>query len=132
MEPADIIKRIRSHPEFHNAGMVLCHLGVVRSTSRDGRPVSGLTVAVDHERLQEVLSAKRGQPGILDIQIHINENRDLAVGDTVMVLAVAGDFRENVIRALEETLNAVKATVTQKTEFFATSASGADRMEASS
>jgi molybdopterin synthase catalytic subunit len=110
--------------------MVLCHLGVVRSTSRDGRPVSGLRVAVDHERLREVLSAKRDQPGILDIQIHIAENRDLAVGDTVMILGVAGDFRENVIRTLEDTLNAVKATVTQKTEFFTPTTSGADQREA--
>ena len=35
-----------------------------------------------------------------------------------MVLVVAGDVRENVIAALEETLNTIKTTVTSKTEFF--------------
>jgi hypothetical protein len=37
-----------------------------------------------------------------------------------MLLAVAGDIREHVIAALESTLNAIKTTVTRKTEIFAT------------
>ncbi|MFZ7127012.1 MAG: molybdenum cofactor biosynthesis protein MoaE [Desulfobacterales bacterium] len=118
MEPSELMDRIRSRPDFDKAGMVLCHQGVVRGTARDGRRVSGLRVHVDHGRLEEVLDAHRRLPGILDIQIHINEEKDLTVGDTVMVLAVAGDFRENVISALEKTLNAVKTTVTRKTEYF--------------
>jgi hypothetical protein len=36
----------------------------------------------------------------------------------VMMLVVAGDIRENVIAALTDTLNAIKHTVTTKTEFF--------------
>jgi molybdopterin synthase catalytic subunit len=40
------------------------------------------------------------------------------VGDDVMVLVVAGDIRDTVIAVLERTLNAVKSTVTSKTEFF--------------
>jgi molybdopterin synthase catalytic subunit len=35
-----------------------------------------------------------------------------------MLLVVAGDIRENVITVLGDTLNAIKTTVTQKTEFF--------------
>ena len=46
------------------------------------------------------------------------EDRDLAVGDDVMILIVAGDIRENVIAALADTLNLIKATVTEKTEYF--------------
>ncbi len=118
MEPADLIRRVRERADFDRAGMVLCHQGVVRATSRDGRPVSGLRVSVDHEGLDALLRRQREREGILDIQIHINEGRDLGVGDTVMVLVVAGDFRENVIAALEETLDAVKTAVTHKTEFF--------------
>jgi hypothetical protein len=37
------------------------------------------------------------------------------VGDDVMYLVVGGDFRENVIFALQKTLNEIKSTVTQKT-----------------
>jgi molybdopterin synthase catalytic subunit len=35
-----------------------------------------------------------------------------------MLLVVAGDIRENVITVLQDTLNAIKTTVTSKTEFF--------------
>ena len=98
--------------------MVLCHNGVVRATSRDGRRVSGLRVNVDEARLGAVMDAARQRPGIVDVRVDIAADRDLSVGDDVMVLVVAGDVRENVIAVLEETLNAIKTTVTSKTEFF--------------
>jgi molybdopterin synthase catalytic subunit len=118
MNAADMLQSVKSHPDYHRAGMVLCHNGVVRATSRDGRKVSGLRVAVDHDRLDNILQKARQTPGIVDIQVDIAEDRDLSVGDDVMVLIVAGDIRENVIRTLENTLNDIKTTVTSKTEYF--------------
>ena len=118
MNVASALQSIKSHPNFHQAGMILCHNGVVRATSRDGRRVSGLTVAVDHDRLEAIIAEARRTPGIVDVQVRIAADRHLTVGDDVMLLVVAGDIRENVIRTLEETLNAIKATVTSKTEFF--------------
>lgn len=118
MNAADMLQSVKSHPDYHQAGMVLCHNGVVRATSRDGRKVSGLRVAVDHDRLNIILQNARQTPGIVDIQVDIAEDRDLSVGDDVMVLIVAGDIRENVIHTLENTLNDIKTTVTSKTEFF--------------
>jgi molybdopterin synthase catalytic subunit len=50
--------------------------------------------------------------------VEINADRKLSVGDDVMFLVVAGDIRENVLATLEKTLNAIKTTVTRKTEFF--------------
>jgi molybdopterin synthase catalytic subunit len=38
-----MMQQIKGHPDFDKVGMVLCHNGVVRSTSRDGRKVSGPT-----------------------------------------------------------------------------------------
>jgi len=113
-----MIDTIKKHPEYHLAGMVLCHNGVVRDTSRDGRKVSGLTLSVDHEKLRMVIETYKRRPGIVEILVEIAENRNLAVGDDVMLLVVAGDIRENVITVLSDTLNAIKTTVTQKTEFF--------------
>jgi molybdopterin synthase catalytic subunit len=118
MNAIDLMNRIKAHPDFHRAGMVLCHNGVVRATSRDGRKVSGLRVKVDDERLEAILIKARQRPGIVDVQVEIAADCDLAVGDDVMLLVVAGDVRENVIAILEETLNAIKTTVTSKTEFF--------------
>ncbi len=113
-----MMKRIKAHPDFDKAGMVLCHNGVVRGSSRDGRKVTGLRVVVDHEKLARVIDTHKKTPGILDIQVEIAHGKDLAVGDDVMLLAVAGDIRENVINVLHRTLDAIKSTVTTKTEFF--------------
>lgn len=114
----DLIGKVKQHPDFGEVGMVLGHNGVVRATSRDGRKVSGLRVSVDHEKLTDILSEYRSRSGILDVQVWINEGKDLNVGDDVMFLVVAGDIRENVISTLQEALNAIKSTVTSKTEFF--------------
>ena len=119
MDIAAMIAEIRRHPEFNRAGMVLAHNGVVRATARDGRRVKGLRVAVDHGRLKSVLAEQKKRSGIVDIRVEIAEDRDLAVGEDVMLLVVAGDIRENVIAVLSDTLNLIKATVTAKTEYFA-------------
>lgn len=118
MDIAGMIAEIRKHPDFHKAGMILCHNGVVRATSRDGRGVKGLRVGVDHRRLEQILAEQRKRPGIIDIRVAIAEDRDLSVGDDVMILIVAGDIRENVIHVLTDTLNLIKTTVTEKTEYF--------------
>jgi len=118
MDIHKLMQEIKTHPDFDKAGMILCHNGVVRATSREGRQVSGLRVAVDHKKLEQILAAQKRKPGIIDIEVEIAENTDLAVGDDVMLLLVAGDIRENVIAVLTETLNLIKSTVTEKTEYY--------------
>jgi molybdopterin synthase catalytic subunit len=115
---AQMVAQMKAHPRFSEAGMVLAHNGVVRENSRDGKPVSGLEIEVNHDRLEQILAKERARPGILDIQVHIKENRPLKVGDDVMYLVVAGNIRENVIAALTDTLNQIKAEATRKTQFF--------------
>jgi molybdopterin synthase catalytic subunit len=113
-----LIDRVKAHPEAAKIGMILCHNGIVRGTSRDGRSVSGLTVSVDEDKLVSVLETHRRMPGIIDIQVEIKADRPLAVGDDVMAIVVGGDIRENVIAALSGTLNTIKSEVTTKTQFF--------------
>lgn len=113
-----LIDRIKAHPDSAKIGMILCHNGIVRGASREGRPVTGLTVSVDAAKLEEVLATHRQMPGIVDIQVEIVADKPLAVGDDVMALVVGGDIRENVIAALSDTLNAIKSEVTGKTQFF--------------
>ncbi|MBU2627182.1 MAG: molybdenum cofactor biosynthesis protein MoaE, partial [Proteobacteria bacterium] len=104
--------------DFHKAGMILCHNGVVRGTSREGEEVTGLEIVVDHDRLVQIITEQKKRPGIIEILIHINEGKPLAVGDDVMFLAVAGNIRENVISTLTDTLNQVKTQVTSKKQYF--------------
>ena len=118
MDINKMMQAVKNNPDFDTVGMVLCHNGVVRATSRDGRKVSGLRVAADHEKLRHLLAEQKLRPGIVDIRVEIAENRDLSVGDDVMLLLVAGDIRENVIAVLSDTLNLIKSTVTSKTEYY--------------
>ncbi len=113
-----MVADVKAHPRFSEAGMILAHNGVVRETTRDGKPVTGLEIDVDHDRLEQILAKERTRPGILDIQVHIRGNQPLSVGDDVMFLVVAGNIRENVIAALTDTLNQIKAGATRKTQFF--------------
>jgi molybdopterin synthase catalytic subunit len=118
MSIADMLDEIKKHPDFEKVGMILCHNGVVRATTRDGHRVKGLRVAVDHAKLEQIVTQQLQKPGIVAIRVNIVENKNLAVGDDIMHLIVAGDIRENVISVLSETLDAIKKKVTQKTEYF--------------
>jgi len=113
-----MIDTIKKHPDYHRIGMILCHNGIVRGTSRDGRQVSGLTIFVNDEKLHQVINTYKQQTGIMEILVEIADNRRLSVGDDVMLLVVAGDIRENVIAVLNDTLNAIKTSVTRKKEYF--------------
>jgi len=118
MNSDSLIKTIKNHPEYDKVGMILCHNGVVRGTSRDGRRVSGLKIEVDHAGLSAIIKENKKRPGIIEILVEIAENVDLGIGDDVMMLVVAGDIRDNVIKVLHDTLDAIKTTVTHKTQFY--------------
>ena len=118
MNLEQMLTQVKQHPAFDRVGMVLCHNGVVRGTSRDGRRTSGLQVSVDHQRLEEIVTAQKKRSGIVEILVEIHENQPLGVGDDIMLIVVAGDIRENVIQTLSDTLNAIKSSVTTKTQFF--------------
>ncbi|MGD2098425.1 MAG: molybdenum cofactor biosynthesis protein MoaE [Desulfobacterales bacterium] len=118
MQITNMLDQIKRHPDFAKVGMILCHNGVVRASARDGRKVKGLKVTVNHEKLEQIISEQSQKSGIIDIQVNIVENKNLAVGDDIMHLIVAGDIRENVISVLKDTLDAIKMQVTSKTEYF--------------
>jgi len=97
-------------------GMILTHVGVVRATSRAGEPVKKVSVKVNASRLEEILSSAERRPGIFKVEAYVREG-ELAVGEVLMILMVAGDFRENVLETLKAALDAIKAEVTSKQEF---------------
>ena len=115
MEGMELIARIKAHPQYDRVGMILTHLGVVRATSRDGRPVRELTVRADRGRLAEIVAEQKRRPGIVEILVEIREGKRL-VGEDIMTVVVAGDLRENCFPVLTDTVNAIKRDVTHKTE----------------
>ena len=110
-----LIARIKARDDFHKVGMILCHNGVVRGTSRAGDPVSAVDVRADWGAINAIVAEQKARPGIVEILVEVNEGR-LKVGDDLLAIVVAGDIREHVIAVLTDTLNAVKARGTRKQE----------------
>ena len=68
MDITKTIAQLKQEPGFaENVGMLLAHNGVVRGWSRgDGKPVSTVTVKVDHDRvaaLQKNMNRNRASSG---------------------------------------------------------------------
>lgn len=118
MNITTLMEQVKKHPDYPKAGMVLCHNGVVRETSREGEGVTGLEVQVDHTRLNEIIEEQKARQGIIEILVWINEGKPLKVGDDVMFLVVAGDIRETVIGTLTDTLNRIKTEATSKKQYY--------------
>ena len=115
MNLSDMIKKVKKHPEYHKAGMILCHNGGVRETSRDGKPVSHLLVKANEEILAEIVAEMKKRPGIIEVLAEVNKGK-LFPGDDIMIVVVAGDFRENVFPVLKDAVDVIKRDVTRKVE----------------
>ena len=115
MDITSVLAKIKSHPGYRSAGMVLIHNGTVRATSRKGSPVSSLVLTPDRTRLDAIVDEMKKKQGIIEIVAEVNEGI-LAPGDDIMIIAVAGDYRENVFPVLREMIDKVKTSVTEKIE----------------
>jgi len=110
-----MIENIKANPNFHKAGMIASHLGVVRSFSRDGKAVSGVHVEFDTGKIDEIMRDIKSRPGIVEILIEANSGH-LDVGDEIVTVMVAGDIRDNVFPALIDAVNRLKSEASRKKE----------------
>jgi molybdopterin synthase catalytic subunit len=117
MDITKTIADLKSDPNFaQNVGMILVHNGIVRGTSRaDGRAVDCVEVSPDHDRIEELRREFEGREGIHKIMAEAKSGR-LHVGDDLLFILVAGDFRENVKACLSELLDRIKSEAVVKTE----------------
>jgi len=109
------MKEIREKANPDDLGMVLAHNGIVRGTSKDGRPVGGIQLSHDEEKLVALLTEFRKKPGITDIRVWINDG-DLKVGDDIMIVMVAGRFRTDVLPVFEEVISTIKGEIVEEKE----------------
>jgi molybdopterin synthase catalytic subunit len=112
----EMVNYIKRRPDFHKVGMIVCHNGVVRATSRQGHRVRGLRIVVDYAALETILREMRAREGITAVAAHVYEGYR-EVGEDVMLVAVAGDIREHVLPVLQETIERLKKEVTGKEEY---------------
>ena len=112
----EAIQRIKTRPEAAGIGMILAHQGIVRGSSRDGKPVHGMRLVVDRPRFADALAEALSWPGVVAVDGWVNEG-DLTVGDDIMKVVVAGDIRENVFGGLQRLVSIIKNEVVTESEF---------------
>ena len=117
MDLNELIKSLKAHPEQRRIGMIASHVGIVRGTSRNGRDVTGIEVAYDHDKIKRIIDDVKAKQGIVEVLVDANEG-GLKVGDDILTVAVAGEIRDDVFPALIEAVNRIKIEATRKKEFF--------------
>jgi molybdopterin synthase catalytic subunit len=111
------IKEIKKACDPRSLGMILAHNGIVRATTKDGKPVHAMKLSYDKAKLESVISACKKREGIADIKVWINEGV-LQIGDDIMNVCVAGCFRTDVLPALQELLTIIKGEIVREEETF--------------
>jgi molybdopterin synthase catalytic subunit len=115
MDLNKMIERVKKNTDPARVGMITSHLGVVRSTSRNGREVTSLEVAYDQNALQAVVRDIKEMPGIAEVLVETRDGK-LNVGEEILAVVVAGDIRENVFPALVSAVNRIKKEASKKKE----------------
>jgi molybdopterin synthase catalytic subunit len=105
--------KLRANPE--ELGMILVHNGIVKATSKLGKPVRGMKLSYDKDKLDSIIPTFKQKTGIVDIKVWINAG-DLEVGDDIMFLIVAGKFRTDVLPVFEELLSVIKREIVTEQE----------------
>lgn len=109
------IKEIKSQCEPGMLGMILVHNGIVRATSRQGAPVTGMKLTYDKAALEQTVRRFKAKEGIAEIRAWINEGT-LNVGDDIMNLCVAGRFRTDILPVFQELLTEIKTKIVREEE----------------
>lgn len=117
MDIQEMIRKAREHPEAEKIGMIASHLGIVRGTSRDGRPVTRIQVLYNRNKLHTIIQDIKEMPGIIQVLVDTCEG-SLEIGDEILAVVIAGDIRENVFNALITAVNRIKAEASKKKEIF--------------
>lgn len=109
------IAEIKKQADPEGLGMILIHNGLVRATSKEGKPVRGMKLTYDEEKLERAMAEHKKRAGVSAIRVWINSG-ELQVGDEIMVLLVAGRFRTDVLPVFESLLTTVKREIVQEQE----------------
>jgi molybdopterin synthase catalytic subunit len=111
------MKEIKENCDPDSLGMILAHNGIVRATTKNGKPVKGMKLSYDKTKLESVISLYKKKEGIADIRVWINEG-ELKIGDDIMNVCVAGRFRTDVLPALQELLITIKTEIVREEETY--------------
>ncbi|MFX1253810.1 MAG: molybdenum cofactor biosynthesis protein MoaE [Promethearchaeota archaeon] len=111
----ELIEKVKREMYRAKVGMIVTHEGIVRDTSRDGFQVEYLDIDVDFQVWESILEEMRAQKGIVALEADIITGRRY-VGQELLLIVIAGDFREHVFPVLEKTVNRLKNEAIVKKE----------------
>jgi molybdopterin synthase catalytic subunit len=109
------IDEIKAKNPKDQLGMLLVHNGIVRATSKEGKPVQGMFLSFDESLLDNTIARFKGADGIVDIRVWINHGK-LSIGDDIMFVLVAGRFRTDVLPVFQELIREIKNNVVTEKE----------------
>ena len=109
------IEEIKSKSPKDQLGMILVHNGIVRATSKEGKPVEGMVLSYDEKLLNSLVARFKKNDGIVDIKVWINQGK-LSIGDDIMLVLVAGRFRTDVLPVFQELIREIKNNVVNEKE----------------
>jgi molybdopterin synthase catalytic subunit len=109
-----LLEKLKASERFGEVGGIGVFIGVTRSTSADGKPVSHLEFEAYEGKAEEAMSVIADEisnrSGIAEVLIH-HVTGKLNKGDLIMAVAVAGRSRKDVFPALIEAVERTKDTV---------------------
>jgi molybdopterin synthase catalytic subunit len=109
------IREIKEECAPDMLGMILVHNGIVRATSKQGKPVGAMNLSYDRPALDQAVRRFKSMEGIVDIRVWINEGT-LKIGDDIMNVCVAGRFRKDVLPVFQELITLIKTAIVREVE----------------
>jgi molybdopterin synthase catalytic subunit len=95
--------------------MILVHNGIVRASSKDGKPVKGMKLSFDRNDLLVCVDEMKKRDGIAGVKAWINEGT-LGIGDDIMYVLVEGRFRTDVLPVFQELISKIKKEIVREEE----------------
>jgi molybdopterin synthase catalytic subunit len=109
------IEEIKAKSPKDQLGMILVHNGIVRATSKEGKPVEGMYLSYDEKLLNTLVAQFKKNDGIVEIKVWLNQGK-LSIGDDIMYVLVAGRFRADVLPVFQELIREIKNNVVNEKE----------------
>lgn len=110
----NLLNQVKTHERFKDVGGIGIFIGVTRSSSADGRPVSHLELEAYESKAEEAMASIAddiaSRSGIVDVLIHHIAGK-LKQGELIMAVLVAGRSRKDVFPALIEAVERTKSVV---------------------
>lgn len=112
-----VVDDLKKLPGFaEKVGMVLVHNGTVREISRQSSSkIKFIDVNPDYKKMDAICRELEERDGIFRIVAEARSGR-LMPGDDLLLLVVAGNYRENVLAVMTELLDRVKSEAIRKKE----------------